>query len=127
MEHRELREEIAGVSRRMSASGLVVGTSGNVSARAPDGNVLVTPSGLDYAKIEPGDVALVSPDGRMLEGPFAPSTETPMHTGIYRARPEVGAVVHTHARYSTVLACLNWSIPRSTTCSPSSPTRGRSP
>ena len=71
------------VSRRMSVSGLVVGTSGNVSARTPDGNVLMTPSGLDYELMEPG---------------------------IYRSRPETRGIVHTHARYSTTLACLNWEI-----------------
>ena len=95
----------------MSESGLVVGTSGNVSARAPGGNVLVTPSGLDYAAMEPEDVVLVALDGEVLEGAFDPSVEWPMHTGIYRARPETGGIVHTHARYSTTLACLNWAIP----------------
>ena len=94
----------------MSTSGLVVGTSGNVSARTPDGNVLVTPSGLDYAILEPEDVVLVDLDGKMLEGSFEPSVETPMHTGIYRAMPEAGGIVHTHSRYSTTLACLNWEI-----------------
>jgi L-fuculose-phosphate aldolase len=98
------------VSRRMSASGLVVGTSGNVSARTPDGDVLVSPSGLDYAILEPEDVVLMDLDGKMLEGSFEPSVETPMHTGINRARPEAGGIVHTHARYSTTLACLNWEI-----------------
>lgn len=108
---RRLREEIAGVCRRMSGSGLVVGTSGNVSARTEEGNVLITPSGLDYAVLEPEDVVLVDPDGRVLEGDLLPSVETPMHTGIYRARPDVSGIVHTHARFSTILACLGWEIP----------------
>jgi L-ribulose-5-phosphate 4-epimerase len=111
LDHDDLREEIVLVSRRMSASGLVMGTSGNVSARTPDGNVLVTPSGLDYAVLEPEDVVLVDLDGNILDGPFEPSVETPMHTGIYRSRPETHGIVHTHARYSTTLACLNWEIP----------------
>src|ERR671910_1157840 len=95
----------------MSESGLVVGTSGNVSTRTPDGNVLVTPSGLAYAAMEPEDVVLVDLDGVVIEGDFDPSVETPMHTGIYRARPETGGIVHTHARYSTTLAYLNREIP----------------
>jgi len=90
----------------MSASGLVVGTSGNLSARTPEGDILITPSGLDYALLEPKDVVLVDLEGRVLEGCLEPSTETPMHTGIYHSRPRVGGIVHTHARYSTVLACL---------------------
>jgi len=105
-----LREEIAGVCRRMSESGLVVGTSGNVSARTEDG-VLVTPSGLDYAVLEPEDVVLVDLEGRVLEGDLLPSVETPMHTGIYRARPDVSGIVHTHSRFATTLACLGWEIP----------------
>ena len=111
MNHQLLREEVVRVSRRMSESGLVMGTSGNVSARTPDGNVLVTPSGLDYAAMDPEDVVLVDLEGAVVEGSFEPSVETPMHTGIYRARPETGGIVHTHARYSTTLACLNWEIP----------------
>jgi L-fuculose-phosphate aldolase len=111
LNHEELREEIARVSRQMSESGLVTGTEGNVSARTPDGNALVTPSGLDYALMEPEDVVLVSLQGDVLEGSFEPSVETPMHTGIYRSRPEVSGIVHTHARYSTTLACLGWEIP----------------
>ena len=111
MDHEELREEVAGASRRMSESGLVMGTEGNVSARTPEGNALITPSGLDYAQMEPEDVVLVSLHGIVLEGSFEPSAETPMHTGIYRSRPEVSGIVHTHARYSTTLACLRWEIP----------------
>ena len=94
----------------MRDSGLVVGTSGNVSARTPDGNVLVTPSGLDYWAMVAEEVVLVDLGGAVIEGSFEPSVEWPMHTGIYRARPETGGIVHTHARYSTTLACLNREI-----------------
>ena len=94
----------------MRDSGLVVGTSGNVSARTPDGNVLVTPSGLGYWAMVPEDVVLVDLGGAVIEGSFEPSVEWPMHTGIYCARPETGGIVHTHARYSTTLACLNREI-----------------
>lgn len=111
MKHRELREELAGVARDMISSGLVTGTSGNVSARTPEGDVLITPSGLDYATMTPEDVVLVDLDMNVLEGSLVPSTETPMHTGIYKARRNVDAVVHTHSRFATTLACLRWEIP----------------
>lgn len=114
MKYQELKEQVARTARaarEMSASGLVTGTSGNVSARTPEGEVLITPSGLDYGQLEPSDIALVSVAAKMLEGPLEPSSETPMHTGIYRTRPEVGAVVHTHARFATTLSCLGWEIP----------------
>ena len=60
--------------------------------------------------MEPEDVVLVDLGGAVIEGAFEPSVEWPMHTGIYRARPETGGIVHTHARYSTTLACLNREI-----------------
>ena len=111
MEHRELREEIVRVARQMSASGLVPTTSGNVSARTPEGNVLITPSGLAYDVLEPEDIVLVSLDGEALEGTLEPSSEVPMHTGLYRSKPHVGGVVHTHAPYATALSCLGLEIP----------------
>ena len=111
MKYQELRREVATVARWTISSGLVTGTSGNVSAKTPDGDVLVTPSGIDYSKMEPEDVVLVDLGGTVIEGSLQPSTETPMHTGIYRARPEVGGVVHTHSYFCTTLACLGWEIP----------------
>lgn len=111
LKHAELREEVAGVARRLIASGLVTGTSGNVSARTPEGDVLVTPTGLPYDEMGPEHVVLVDLDMNVLEGDLAPSSETPMHTGILRARPNVDAVVHTHSRFATTLACLGWEIP----------------
>ena len=111
MKHQGLREEISRIVRRMADSGLVVGTAGNVSVRTQYDTVLVTPSGLEYSEMGPEDMALVDLDGTYIDGPFAPSTETPMHTGIYRARPRVGGIVHTHARFATTLACLHLEIP----------------
>ena len=111
MEHQELREEVARVAKALIRTGLVTGTSGNVSARTPEGNVLVTPSGVDYEVLGPEDVVLVDLDTNVLEGTLVPSTETPMHTGIYKARQDVDAVVHTHSRFATTLACLGWEIP----------------
>ncbi|CAA9448171.1 MAG: Ribulose-5-phosphate 4-epimerase and related epimerases and aldolases [uncultured Rubrobacteraceae bacterium] len=111
MQHQDLREEIAAVARRLISCGLVTGTSGNVSARTTGGDVLITPSGLDYSSMQPEDIVLVSVRGEVLEGSLQPSTETPMHTGIYRARPRINAVVHTHSRYATTLACLGLEIP----------------
>ncbi len=110
-EYQALREGVAAVARRLVSSGLVTGTSGNVSARTPDGDVLITPSGLSYEVMDPESIILVDLGGEVLEGSLAPSSETPMHTGIYKARQNVEAVVHTHSRYATTLACLGWPIP----------------
>lgn len=95
----------------MSAKGLVSTTSGNVSARVNDGLVLITPSGLSYDVLEPEDIVAVTLDGTVVEGDLEPSSELAMHTEVYRSRPEVGGIVHTHAPYATTLACLNVEIP----------------
>src|SRR5918911_1229891 len=110
LKHQDLREQVTRVARQMISSGLVTGTSGNVSARTPEGDVLITPSGVGYETLKPEDAVLVDLEKNVLEGSLEPSSETPMHMGIYRARPEVGAVVHTHSRYATTLACLGWEI-----------------
>lgn len=111
MDHGKIRRQVVEFCRRMSSSGLVTGTAGNVSVRAAESEVLVSPSGLAYEKMTEQEVALVDLDGGQLQGPLYPSVETRMHTGIYQSRPEVGAIVHTHARYCTTLACLAWEIP----------------
>jgi L-fuculose-phosphate aldolase len=95
----------------MSDSGLVPTTSGNVSARSPEGDVLITPSGLPYEDLEPEDAVLVTLSGEVLEGSLEPSSEVPMHAGLYRSKPRIGGVVHTHAPYATTLACLGLEIP----------------
>jgi L-fuculose-phosphate aldolase len=65
MNHQDLREEVVRVSRRMGASELVVGTSGNISIHTPEGGVLVTPSALDYEEMKPEDVVLVNMEGEV--------------------------------------------------------------
>lgn len=111
VDHGHLRASIVETTLKMSESGLVVGTSGNVSVRTPDDMMLITPSGLPYEDMKPEDMALVDMEGNLVGGTLAPSVEAPMHLGIYAARPEVGSIVHTHARYSTILACMGMEIP----------------
>ncbi|MBE3599113.1 MAG: class II aldolase/adducin family protein [Limnochordaceae bacterium] len=107
-----LRAEVVGVGRRLLQTGLVVGTSGNVSARDKEtGLVAISPSGMEYDRIDAEDVPVVDEEGRPVEGRRRPSTELPTHLAIYRAYPEVGAIVHTHSTYATVLSVLGWSLP----------------
>jgi L-fuculose-phosphate aldolase len=85
--------------QRMAAGGLVQGTEGNASARAGE-LVAVSPTGLPYETLRPEDVCLVKADGELVEGP-EPSVELPMHFAVLAARPDVGAVVHTHSPCAT--------------------------
>jgi L-fuculose-phosphate aldolase len=108
-EHRALRETMIATARRMNASGLNQGTSGNLSQRV-EGGFLVTPTGMDYEALEPEDLVLMRMDGSH-EGRRRPSSEWRFHRDILAARPEVGAVLHAHAMFCTTLACLHRGIP----------------
>jgi L-fuculose-phosphate aldolase len=92
----------------MSALGLAPGTTGNVSLRLDDG-MLITPSGVPYDLMTRED--LVEVDGRGRPRGGTPSTEWRLHQGLYAARPEIGAIVHTHSRHATALSCLRRGIP----------------
>jgi L-fuculose-phosphate aldolase len=115
----EVRAEVAAVCGQLAAAGLVVGTAGNVSARAGD-LVAVTPSGLDYAALSAGLVGVHRLDGEPVEAPLAPSSELPLHLAVYAAAGRagsgapagpVGAIVHTHSPAATAVSALVTEVP----------------
>ncbi|WP_191380456.1 class II aldolase/adducin family protein [uncultured Flavonifractor sp.] len=115
MQYEEIRRQVLGAIREAQARGLIHGTSGNIAVRQPGGDVVaITPSGRPYDTMQPEDIAIVTLSGEWIDGPYRPSSETPMHTAVYRARPDVGATVHTHALYSTVMAMGLDELPPST-------------
>jgi L-fuculose-phosphate aldolase len=103
------REQVAAASRRLAAERLVVGTAGNLSARAGD-RVAITPTGGVLAELEPAQVTVVDLGGRVLAGELEPTSELDLHLGVYR-RYEAGAVVHTHAPMATSLSCVLDELP----------------
>jgi len=103
-----LRAAVVKTARRMSASGLSHGRSGNVSARWDDG-MLITPSGAAYDMLEPYDIVYVDANGTPIGG--KPSSEWRFHQAAYQARPDAGAVVHCHSLNATALACAHRPIP----------------
>ncbi len=107
-----LAEQVLATARAMNASGINRGSAGNVSARcAPgDGAFLVTPTGMAYAACSADDMVRVGADGTA-SGRRKPSSEWRFHRDIYAARPEAGAVVHTHSPFATALACQELGIP----------------
>lgn len=111
---RDLREAIVEACRWLVTSGLVQGTSGNVSVRQ-GGWMLITPSGLSYERMRPRDVVAVElapgPLQYRAKGANVPSSEWRFHRDIYLARPEVGAVVHTHSPYATAFAICRRPLP----------------
>src|SRR3954463_11164408 len=98
------RRQVAEVSRRLAAEGLVLGTSGNVSARSGEEGA-ITPPGCVLAGLEPEQVTVVDLDGGHVDGELAPTSEVELHLGVYR-RYDAGAVVHTHSPMATALACV---------------------
>ncbi|WP_327395064.1 class II aldolase/adducin family protein [Streptomyces phaeochromogenes] len=102
-------DELVATARRTAAEGLVVGTSGNVSVRVGD-TVLVTPSGVPYDRLAPGDLCGVALDGRQVLGSLVPTSEVPMHLAVYRAT-DARAVVHTHAVHATAVSTLVTELP----------------
>ena len=104
-----LRKAIIEACLEMNASGLNQGTSGTVSVRVR-GGMLITPSGIPYAQMQPDQIVHVRDDGRA-DGPWRPSSEWRMHRDIYTGRAEAGAVVHVHSTMATALSCLRRPIP----------------
>jgi len=104
-----LRADVAQACRELAASGLVIGTAGNVSARTGD-LVAVTPTGVRLASTRAEQIAVVDLDGAFVDGSLAPTSELPFHLAIYR-RYDAGAVVHTHPPMATAVACVADELP----------------
>lgn len=111
MDLSELRQQVYDTTMRLCEAGLIRLSAGNISARDADGRVAITPSGLAYTKMRPADIVVVDLDGKPIDGTLKPSSETPMHTAIYRKLPKVGAVVHTHSIYAIALATSGVELP----------------
>jgi L-fuculose-phosphate aldolase len=111
--HYETRTAICEYGRSLLEDDLTTGTGGNLSARLDENRIAISPSGIPYGEIEPEDVPVARMDGTVVEGDIEPSTELPMHLAVYRERPAVGGVVHTHSPYATTFASLGEAIPAS--------------
>jgi L-fuculose-phosphate aldolase len=104
-----LRQQLIETAMGMNASGLNQGTSGNLSVRCGDG-FLITPSGMDYARLETRDIVQMDLQGNP-RGIRKPSSEWRFHAAVYQHRNEAGAVLHAHPVNCSALACLNKGIP----------------
>lgn len=107
-----LRNKVFETAMKMTRAGLVVAKEGNVSARLPgEEKIAITPSQIPYDVMKPEDILVVDFNEGVVLGKLDPSIETKMHVAIYRARGDVGGVIHTHSPYATALACVNGKIP----------------
>jgi L-ribulose-5-phosphate 4-epimerase len=107
-----LREQLWKLHLELPKNGLVKWTGGNVSARDLEtGLVVIKPSGVKYKELRPEHMVIVDLDGKIVEGKLKFSSDTASHLYIYRHRPDVNGVVHTHSPYATAFAALGKPIP----------------
>jgi L-fuculose-phosphate aldolase len=106
------REALVAFGRKMLDSRLTTGSGGNLSLMNRERNLLViTPSGVAYTEMSPDQVLVLDREGNPVDGRGKPSSETGLHLALYRHRPDISSVVHTHSVYATTYACLNREIP----------------
>ncbi len=108
----KLKEELVQLHLELPKNNLVVWTSGNVSGRdSGSGLVVIKPSGIRYEELSLEDMVVIDLDGRVVEGRHKPSSDTFAHVYVYRHRPDVNGVVHTHSTFATAWAAVGRPIP----------------
>jgi len=107
----ETKEQLLWVAKEMLRINLVQGTAGNLGARLPDGNAVLTPSSLDYTEMTLDDLVVCDLDGNVVEGTRGPTTEKALHLAALRQHDNIGATMHCHAKYATMFAVTRTPIP----------------
>jgi len=107
----EIRTQLVETARELLRSGLVEGTAGNLSARLDERRVVMSPSSLPYETMTEDDLVVIDLDGSVLEGTRAPTSEKALHLACLRKYPELGAVIHSHAKCATMFAITRRPIP----------------
>jgi L-fuculose-phosphate aldolase len=108
---RETKEQLLWVAKEMLRTNLVQGTAGNLGARLPDGNAVLTPSSLDYMDMTLEDLVVCDLDGNVLEGTRGPTTEKALHLTALRSHDNIDATMHCHAKFATMFALTRTPIP----------------
>ncbi len=112
----KLRRIVCDLHAELPKNNLVAWTSGNVSARDLETNlVVIKPSGIKFPDLTPENMVVVDINGNLVEGDYKPSSDTASHCYVYRHMPDVQGIVHTHSRYATAFATHGRSIPCITT------------
>ena len=108
----ELKEQVLQANLQLPKHDLVTFTWGNVSGLDREsGLVVIKPSGVSYDSMTAADMVVVDLDGKVVEGKWKPSSDTPTHVALYRAFPAMGGIVHTHSRWATTFAQAGRGIP----------------
>jgi len=106
------RNAVVEFGRKLITAQLTTGSGGNLSIyNRAEGLIAIKPTGVDYMKMRPEDVVVVSPDGTIVDGQLKPSSEIRFHLALLNDRQDINAVVHTHQVYATTIASLRWELP----------------
>lgn len=106
------KETVLQYSQRLSQKGYTVGTGGNISMLVEGENAIaITPTSMDYFGIHVDEVCIVDFEMNVSEGKLTPSIETEMHIAVYKHRPDVNAIIHTHQKYASIFSLINEPIP----------------
>ena len=108
---RELRQDVIDTCLWLKSQGFVFSTWGNISVRLDDGNILITPSKVDYDTMTPEDLVVLAPDGTQVSGHRLSTSEREIHRRVMNKRPDVGAIIHMHSPYGMAAASRDESIP----------------
>ncbi|MFX1275247.1 MAG: NAD(P)-dependent oxidoreductase [Promethearchaeota archaeon] len=113
-DNNELKNEIVKTCKKLLKDGHVIGSAGNISVRVKQDDeefVLITPSNVKYVDMIPEDILTINMEGKVIEGERNPSVEKFLHLGVYKARDDVNAIIHSHGIYSTILSTHKMTLP----------------
>ncbi len=106
------KEQVVKFGKKLIDKRLTTGSGGNISVYNREKNLIaISPSGLDYYETTPEDIVIMDIDANIVEGKHRPSSESGMHLEFYKARADVNAIVHTHSKFATAIACMGWELP----------------
>ncbi|MEM3404378.1 MAG: class II aldolase/adducin family protein [Nitrososphaeria archaeon] len=107
----DVRKEIIKAIKELVSQNILFAKGGNLSAKCGKDQLVVTASGKDYSVVKEEDLIVVDYQGKVIEGERKPSSELPLHLAIYKKRPDVNAIIHTHAIWPYVLSVTHQSLP----------------
>ena len=111
MDTKDTKKQLCRIGRKMKEGGLVVACDGNISYRRDDGLIVITPSGVPKGELRPSDLLVIDSKGQVVKGKGKASSETSLHLEIYKARPDVKAIVHCHPVTATAVSVAGLEFP----------------
>lgn len=107
----DTKKKLCKIGEKMKEAGLVAACDGNISFRNPNGTIVITPSGLPKGELKPSQLLVMDINGKVIKGEGKPSSETPLHLEIYKARPDVNAIIHAHPIVATAVTVAGLAFP----------------